>query len=446
MNRPNEAAMKPKNVRIAAIQMVSTPRIEENLAAAGALIADAVAQGAGLVALPEYFPIMALADADKIAAGERDGVGPVQEFLAATARRHGVWLVGGSLPFQSGVSGKVLNTCLVHDPSGARAARYDKIHLFGFRNGRERYDEGALIVPGRVPVTFDAPFGRVGLSICYDLRFPELFRALGNVDLLTLPAAFTETTGRAHWEILLRARAIENQCYVLAAAQGGVHENRRETHGDSMLIDPWGEVIARRAKGEGIVIGELDHARIAEVRASLPALDPRVGLYFQTDEKIMTGGRLKMSKMAMGLLMASDARLRPRPICRNICGETGKLLLSPRQNREIAKFIYTYCSALDSEGGFFHLLRIREWLCLVDKFPEMQPLVDKSSEPDSFRPCAVSECTAGSAGFPRRAGGLRLIPARPGFPPVEWLCRHDPAPNSRAPDTRDQVIPFLFRK
>ncbi|MDR0441011.1 MAG: carbon-nitrogen hydrolase family protein [Candidatus Accumulibacter sp.] len=268
--------MKPINVRVAAIQMVSTPRVEENLRVAGELIAEAVRQGAGLIALPEYFSIMGRGDADKIAAAERDGDGPAQIFLAETARRHGVWLVGGSLPLVSGVPGKVSNTCLVFDPQGARAARYDKIHLFGFQHGEERYDESAAIAPGRQPMSFAAPFGRVGLSICYDLRFPELFRALGDVSLIVLPAAFTEVTGRAHWEILLRARAVENQCYVLAAAQGGTHENRRQTHGDSLLIDPWGEVLARRDKGEGVVVGELDHARIAEVRASLPALEHRV--------------------------------------------------------------------------------------------------------------------------------------------------------------------------
>jgi nitrilase len=267
--------MNPKNIRVAAVQMISTPRVAENLATAGALIAEAAGQGARLVALPEYFPIMGR-DADKFAASESDGEGPIQEFLADTARRHGIWLVGGSLPLAAKVSGKVLNTCLAFGPRGERVARYDKIHLFSFQKGAESYNESATIEPGHQPVSFAAPFGRVGLSICYDLRFPELFRALGPVDLLALPAAFTEVTGRAHWEILLRARAIENQCYVLAAAQGGVHENRRETYGDSMLIDPWGEVIARRAKGEGVVVGELDHARINEVRESLPALEHRV--------------------------------------------------------------------------------------------------------------------------------------------------------------------------
>jgi len=275
---PNDETVFPdlKNARVAAIQMISTTRVEENLRTAGTLIAEAVAQGAHLVALPEYFPIMGRRDADKIAAREVDGNGPIQDFLAETACKHGVWVVGGSLPLVASVDDKVLNTCLVFNPQGARVARYDKIHLFGFQKGEERYNESATIEPGRQPVTFETPFGRVGLSICYDLRFPELFRALGEIDLLVLPAAFTEVTGRAHWEILLRARAIENQCYVLAIGQGGVHENRRETHGNSMLIDPWGEVVARRDKGEGVVIGELDHARIAEVRSSLPALTHRV--------------------------------------------------------------------------------------------------------------------------------------------------------------------------
>lgn len=275
---PNDDTISPDpaNARVAAIQMISTTRVEENLRTAGALIGEAVAQGAQLVALPEYFPIMGRRDADKIAVREADGNGPIQDFLAETACRHGVWIVGGSLPLVASVDDKVLNTCLVFNPQGARVARYDKIHLFGFQKGEERYNESATIEPGRQPVTFDTPFGRVGLSICYDLRFPELFRALGEIDLLVLPAAFTEVTGRAHWEILLRARAIENQCYVLAIGQGGVHENRRETHGNSMLIDPWGEVVARRDKGEGVIIGELDHARIAEVRSSLPALTHRV--------------------------------------------------------------------------------------------------------------------------------------------------------------------------
>ena len=263
-------------VKVAAVQMVSTPRVEENLDTAGRLIAEAAGRGAALVALPEYFPLMGLRERDKVSVRETDGQGAIQEFLQATARRHGIWLVGGSLPLAASVPDKVLNTCLVYGPGGERVARYDKIHLFGFEKNGERYDESASIEAGCQAVAFDAPFGRVGLSICYDMRFPELYRKLGVVDLLVIPAAFTETTGRAHWEILLRARAIENQCYVLASAQGGVHENRRETHGNSMLIDPWGLVLDRCDKGEGVVIGEIDPGRIAEVRGSLPALKHRV--------------------------------------------------------------------------------------------------------------------------------------------------------------------------
>jgi predicted amidohydrolase len=264
------------NARVAAVQMVSTPRVDDNLRCAAQLIAEAVAQGAVCVALPEYFPVMGMRDKDKFAVGEADGAGPIQDFLAQTARRHGIWLVGGSIPLTAASAGKLLNSCLVFDPQGARVARYDKIHLFGFEQGAERYDEGATIEAGSALAAFDTPFARVGLSICYDIRFPELYRALGVADLLVIPAAFTETTGRAHWEILLRARAIENQCYVLAVAQGGRHENGRETHGNSMLVDPWGGIIDRLKKGPGIVIGEIDHARIKEVRTSLPALSHRV--------------------------------------------------------------------------------------------------------------------------------------------------------------------------
>ena len=271
-NMPESSA----KVRVAAVQMVSTPRVDENLKTAERLIAEAAEQGATLVALPEYFPIMGMKDGDKIPVREADGVGPIQAFLAEMARKFSIWMVGGSIPLIATEEGKVLNTCLAYNPQGERAARYDKIHLFGFQNGAERYNESATIEAGRQPVAFATPFGRVGLSICYDMRFPELYRALGVNDLLVIPAAFTEVTGRAHWEILLRARAIENQCYVLAVAQGGKHENGRETHGNSMLIDPWGVVVARLAKGEGVIVGEIDPARIAEVRASLPALKHRV--------------------------------------------------------------------------------------------------------------------------------------------------------------------------
>lgn len=273
----NQASNETKqNVRVAAVQMVSTPRVEENLKTAGELVAEAASQGAKIIALPEYFPIMGMREADKVAAREPFGHGPIQTFLQETAQKHQIWLIGGSIPLVAKDEAKVLNTMLVFNPDGERVTRYDKIHLFGFQKGKDRYNESATIEPGHEPVAFDTPYGRVGLSICYDLRFPELFRALGAVDLQVLPAAFTEVTGKAHWEVLLRARAIENQCYVLAIGQGGVHENKRETHGNSMLIDPWGEVVARLPKGAGVVVGELDHARIAEIRTSLPALTHRV--------------------------------------------------------------------------------------------------------------------------------------------------------------------------
>lgn len=271
---------KRQPLRVAAIQMISTPRVADNLAAAGALVAEAVAQGARLVALPEYFPIMGMADTDKVAARELDevsgGGGPIQSFLAEASAKHGIWLIGGSIPLAATDPAKVLNSTVVYDPAGRRVARYDKIHLFGFRKGAENYDESATIAPGHTPIAFEADGFRVGLSICYDLRFPELYRALGECDLLAVPAAFTETTGRAHWEILLRARAIENQCYVLAIGQGGRHQNGRETHGNSMLVDPWGTILDRKLKGPGIVIGDLDPAFILDTRASLPALKHRV--------------------------------------------------------------------------------------------------------------------------------------------------------------------------
>ena len=276
VNEPPEAAPPAATLRVAALQMVSTPRVEENLRTATALIGEAVAQGAELLALPEYFAIMGTSERDKVLVREVDGHGPLQDFLAASAKAHGIWLIGGSLPLWTEQAGKVLNTSLVYGPDGQRVARYDKIHLFGFRQGVECYDESATIEAGRQPVSFATPFGTIGLSICYDLRFPELYRALGVADLLVIPAAFTETTGRAHWEILLRARAIENQCYVLAAAQGGRHENGRETHGNSMLIDPWGNILDRKLKGPGIVIGNLEQACLADVRARLPALSHRV--------------------------------------------------------------------------------------------------------------------------------------------------------------------------
>lgn len=260
---------------VAAVQMVSTPDVNENIATCARLVAQAAAGGAQLVALPEYWPIMGLRDTDKVAHAEELDAGPIQQFMAQAAREHGIWLVGGTLPLRSREDGKVLNTTLVYDPQGRRVARYDKIHLFGFSKGSESYNESATIVPGEAVGSFEAPFGRVGLSVCYDLRFPELYRAMGECALIVVPAAFTHTTGRAHWEVLLRARAIENQCYVLAAAQGGTHQNGRRTFGHSMLVDPWGEVKALLREGEGVITGEIDAAMLAGVRESLPALRHR---------------------------------------------------------------------------------------------------------------------------------------------------------------------------
>ncbi len=264
------------STRIAAVQMVSGPDIAQNLREADALVAEAAAGGACLVALPEYFPLISGNETDKVRAREKDGAGPLQDFLRETAVRHKVWLVGGSIPLEASLPEKVRNSCLAFDDAGRRVARYDKIHLFGFTRGTERYNESQTIEAGSEVVAFDSPVGRVGLSICYDLRFPELYRAMGPVDLLVVPAAFTHTTGQAHWELLLRARAVENLCYVLASAQGGTHPSGRRTWGDSMVVDPWGEVLGRLAEGPGVVAAEMDAARIAELRASLPALQHRV--------------------------------------------------------------------------------------------------------------------------------------------------------------------------
>ena len=262
-------------MKIAAVQMISGPEVGPNLDTSGRRIAEAAAAGARLVALPEYFPLIGATDEARLAARETPGAGPIQEFLAAAAARHGVWLVGGSIPLAGSDPAKLLNSCLVFDDRGRQVARYDKIHLFDFTKGAERYDEAATIEPGKEVVVLDTPAGRVGLAICYDLRFPELFRAMGPLDLIVLPAAFTDTTGKAHWEILLRARAVENQCYLLASAQGGRHPGGRMTHGNSMIIDPWGKILARIDKGEGVIVAAVDAARIDDVRASLPALKHR---------------------------------------------------------------------------------------------------------------------------------------------------------------------------
>jgi deaminated glutathione amidase len=268
-------------MKIAALQMVSTPSVERNLEAAGRLIGEAAGQGAALVALPEYFCFISGHDRDKLAIAEVPGDGPIQHWLADTARRHGVWIIGGTVPIRCGDPDFVLNACCVYSPEGSQAARYDKMHLFRYDNGREQYDEGRVLRAGDVPTAVDALGLRIGLSICYDLRFPELYRQLTFApgmrpcDLIAVPAAFTYTTGRAHWELLLRARAVENQCYVMAPAQGGTHETGRRTWGHSMIVDPWGEVLGVLTEGEGVVMAELDTERMVSVRSQLPALQHR---------------------------------------------------------------------------------------------------------------------------------------------------------------------------
>ncbi|OFZ96938.1 MAG: acyltransferase [Betaproteobacteria bacterium RIFCSPLOWO2_02_67_12] len=261
--------------RVAAVQMVSAPEVAPNLESARRLVAQAAEEGARLVALPEYFCILGRHESDKVKVRERDGAGPIQDALAAMAQRNRVWLVGGTVPIACADPGRARSACLVFDDAGRRVARYDKMHLFTFSAGDERYDEARTIEPGVEPVAVESPFGRLGLSVCYDLRFPELYRRFQKVDIWFVPSAFTAVTGAAHWETLLRARAIENLCYVVAPAQGGLHANGRRTHGHSMVVGPWGEVLAEHAEGEGVVVADIDTDRLAEVRQSLPALDNR---------------------------------------------------------------------------------------------------------------------------------------------------------------------------
>lgn len=261
--------------KIAALQMVSGPDVAANLATARRLLEDAARQGARLAALPEYFCLIGMHDGDKLALAEDEGAGPIQDALAAAARELGLWVVGGTLPLKATQPGRVRNSTLVFSPSGERLARYDKIHLFAFDNGRESYDEGRVLEAGSQPTRFSAEGLTVGLSVCYDLRFPELYRAYAGADLLVVPAAFTYTTGQAHWELLLRARAVENQCYVIAPAQGGTHANGRRTWGHSLVIDPWGEVLVVLPEGEGVVTADIDPARLTQVRQQLPALAHR---------------------------------------------------------------------------------------------------------------------------------------------------------------------------
>ncbi len=262
-------------MRVGVVQMVSAPSVADNLRDAAKLIEQAAGDGAQIIALPEYFPIMGLKDTDKVAAREKYGSGPMQDFLREISARLKVWLVAGSIPLACDDEHKVRNTCLVLSDAGKTVARYDKIHLFQFATDSEQYSEARTIEAGNQVVMLDSPFGQLGLSICYDLRFPEMYRSMSGADIIFVPSAFTETTGRAHWEILLRARAIENQCYVVAPAQGGVHASGRETHGHSMLVDAWGTVVKRLDKGAGFFVADIDLQATRKIRTSLPALSHR---------------------------------------------------------------------------------------------------------------------------------------------------------------------------
>ena len=261
--------------RVAAIQMASGPNVAGNLEEAGRLIEMAVSIGVRIVVLPEYFAIMGMKDTDKVTVREKPGDGPIQQWLSETAAKHRIWLIGGSIPMESSVPNKVRNTCLVYDKEGKQVARYDKIHLFNLALGSENFSEERTIEAGDKVVVVDSPYGRIGLSICYDLRFPELYRAMGNVDIIVIPSAFTATTGKAHWETLIRARAIENLAYVIAPAQGGFHVNGRETHGDSMIVDPWGVVLDHLPRGSGVVVAGINPQYQQTIRKSLPALTHR---------------------------------------------------------------------------------------------------------------------------------------------------------------------------
>ncbi|HNU66699.1 MAG TPA: carbon-nitrogen hydrolase family protein [Methylotenera sp.] len=269
------SAPKQEIVKIAAIQMASGPQVAANLSEAKRLIESAVKLGAKLVVLPEYFAIMGLKDTDKVAVREQDGSGPIQDFLSTTAKKNKIWIIGGTVPLVSQFPNKVRNSCLVYDDKGKQVARYDKIHLFGLDLGNEHYHEENTIEAGDAVKVVETPFGKIGLSVCYDLRFPELYRAMGEVNIIVVPAAFTDTTGKAHWETLIRARAIENLSYVIAPAQGGYHVSGRETHGNTMIVDPWGVILDRLPRGSGVVIATMNPKYQESLRKSLPALKHR---------------------------------------------------------------------------------------------------------------------------------------------------------------------------
>lgn len=264
---------------VAAIQMTSSHVVEENLRVAEIYLQEARLLGAQIACLPENFAFVGLREKDKLQCAETDGDGPIQTFLEQTARRLKLWILGGTISIRANTHDRVANASLLIDADGRRVARYDKIHLFdvAIPDRNEQYRESAYVVPGRKLVVADTPVGRLGLSVCYDMRFPELYRELVSegAEWLAMPAAFTVPTGHAHWETLLRARAIENLCYVVAPAQSGTHTSGRETYGDSLIVDYWGQVISRLAKGPGVVIADIDLAKQAETRARFPALDNR---------------------------------------------------------------------------------------------------------------------------------------------------------------------------
>jgi deaminated glutathione amidase len=277
MNKPLISESHIPAYKAAAIQTVSGEDVQDNVDKTAFWVAEAAKAGAQLVVLPEYFILMSPHEEAKRAIAEPFGRGPIQTALSTMAAQHSVWLVAGSLPLH-GIDDpqKVRNTCLVFDPSGACVARYDKIHLFRFSRGAETHDETRTIEPGDHPVSITTPFGRLGLAICYDLRFPELFRALGRPDIIVLPAAFTHTTGQAHWEILLKARAIENLCPLIAANQGGHHPSGRRTFGHSLILDEWGTVLACHQEGWGMALSLIDPETTALRRTQLPALEHRL--------------------------------------------------------------------------------------------------------------------------------------------------------------------------
>ena len=265
--------------KVAAIQMASGPNVQANLDEAEKFIKIAVQQGAELVVLPENFAIMGMTDMDNVGIAEKYGDGLIQRFLSSQSSKHGIWLVAGTIPIQSNEENKVYSACLLFNDTGEVVARYNKIHLFDvtLEESDESYTESQTLMSGDEVVVAETPFGRLGLAICYDLRFPEMFRAMVDVgvDICVLPSAFTSLTGKAHWETLIRARAIENLSYMVAAAQGGYHVNGRETHGDSMIVDPWGTVLNRLPHGTGVVISDIDINKLQKTRQLFPALEHR---------------------------------------------------------------------------------------------------------------------------------------------------------------------------